>query len=90
MDLAMATLKTAAVEFESKMTLVRRLSAAGPEHTARRVYLARAISAGLMGLPQHPDLLAPNERLTVQAICASWAISVRNKINTVIDAAKAA
>jgi hypothetical protein len=61
-DQQMAQLKSSAVEFESRMALVRRLATAGPQHLQLRGLLARAISTGLMGLPQHPDVLAPGER----------------------------
>jgi hypothetical protein len=73
------------------MAKVRRLSGAGPQHTAIRVHLARAISSGLMGLPQHPDLLAPNERRSVTELTTAWATQVRNRIVTLVETpAKAA
>jgi hypothetical protein len=91
LDQAMAKLKGAAVDFEKTMADVRRLSGAGPQHTAMRVHLARAISSGLMGLPQYPDILAPGDRHLVAEITQAWATQVRNKIAAVIEtAAKAA
>lgn len=90
MDAAMSSLKAAAVDLQDKMATIRRLSGAGPQHTAIRVHLARAISSGLMGLPQHPDLLAPNERHSVAELTTAWAAQVRNVIATVETAAKAA
>jgi hypothetical protein len=86
-DRAMAALKTASVAFEAKMTEVRRLSGSGPQHFHLRGLFARAISTGLRGLPQHPDLLAPSERKTVQGITALWAEQVRNRINETIQSA---
>jgi hypothetical protein len=91
LDREMAALKNAAVAFEGKMATVRRLSGAGPQHTALRAHLARAISSGLMGLPQHPDVLAPSERHTLESITTAWATQVRTRISAVIEtAAKAA
>jgi hypothetical protein len=91
MDAAMVSLKAAAVDFQDKMAAVRRLSGAGPQHPAIRVHLARAISSGLMGLPQHPDLLAPNERRSVTELTTAWATQVRNRIATIVETpAKAA
>jgi chromosome segregation ATPase len=88
-DAAMASLKAAAVDFQNKMEMARRLSGAGPQHQAIKVLLARAISAGLMGLPQHPDLLAPNERRSVTELTTAWAQQVRNRIATINEPAKA-
>jgi chromosome segregation ATPase len=85
MDAAMVSLKAAAVDFQDKMLAIRRLSGAGPQHTAIRVHLARALSSGLMGLPQHPDLLAPNERRSVTELTTAWATQVRNRIATIIE-----
>ena len=82
MDAAMSSLKAAAVDLQDKMATIRRLSGAGPQHTAIRVHLARAPSSGLMGLPQHPDLLAPNERHSVAELTTAWAAQVRNVIAT--------
>jgi hypothetical protein len=91
MDAAMVSLKAAAVDFQDKMEAIRRLSGAGPQHTAIRVHLARALSSGLMGLPQHPDLFAPNERRSVTELTGAWATQVRNRIATIIETpAKAA
>lgn len=85
MDADMASLKAGAVEFQAKMEMVRRLTNSGPQHQAIKVHLARAISAGLMGLPQHPDLLAPHERRSLAELTAVWATQVRNKISAVIN-----
>jgi hypothetical protein len=90
MDVAMASLKAGAVDFQAKMEMVRRLSGAGPQHQAVKVLLARAISAGLLGLPQHPDLLAPNERRSTTELATSWGQMVRNRIATTNEPAKAA
>jgi hypothetical protein len=90
MDAAMVSLKAGAVEFQAKMEMVRRLTNSGPQHQAIKVHLARAISSGLMGLPQHPDLLAPNERRSVTELATSWAQQVRNRISAVINTAEAA
>ena len=87
MDGAMALLRVGAVDLQDKMAMIRRLSGAGPQHTAIRVHLARAISSGLMGLPQHPDLLAPNERHSVAELTTAWAAQVRNMIATLDKAA---
>jgi chromosome segregation ATPase len=91
MDAAMVSLKAAAVDFQIKMETVRRLTGSGPQHQAIRVHLARAISSGLTGLPQHSDLLAPRERRSMTELVASWATQVRNRIATMIETpAKAA
>jgi hypothetical protein len=91
MDADMVSLKAGAIDFQAKMEMVRRLSSAGPQHQAVKVLLARAISAGLMGLPQHSDMLAPNERRSVTDLATSWGQQVRNRISAVINtAAKAA
>jgi hypothetical protein len=91
MDAAMVSLKAAAVDFQDKMEMVRRLTNSGPQHQAIKVHLARALSSGLMGLPQHPDLLAPNERRSVTELTTAWATQVRNRIATIIETpAKAA
>jgi hypothetical protein len=90
MDGLMASLKVAAVDLQDKMAMIRRLSGAGPQHSAIRVHLARAISSGLTGLPQHPDLLAPNERHSVADLTTAWAAQVRHVIATLETAAEAA
>jgi hypothetical protein len=90
LDHAMAALKRDAIAFEQAMAEVRRLSGAGPQHTAMRSHLARAISSGLIGLPQHPDVLAPGERHSVTSLTTSWANQVRHRISTIIETAKTA
>jgi hypothetical protein len=80
-------MKTAAVAFESKMASVRRLSGAGPQNSALRGHLARAITAGLMNVPQYADVLAPGERHSLHEITSAWATQVRTRISAIVEAA---
>ena len=90
MDGAMRDLQKHTVDFQQAMADVRRLSGSGPEHHGVRALLSRAVKSGLMSLPQYGDVLQPHERRTVTEITTQWALQVRNRINNVIETAKAA
>jgi hypothetical protein len=90
MDGAMRDLQKHAVEYQRVMADVRRLSGSGPQHEHLGALLSRAIKAGLAGVPQFEGVLQPHERRSVADITGSWGTQVRNKINSVIDAAKQA
>ena len=90
MDTTMRNLQKHAVDFQEAMADIRRLSGAGPQHDGVRALLSRAVKAGLMSLPQYQDVLQPDERRSVAEITAAWATQVRNRINNVIETAKAA
>ena len=90
MDTTMRDLQKHAVDYQQVMADIRRLSGSGPTHEALRALLSRAVKTGLTGLPQHPDALQPHERRGVAEVTAIWALQIRNRVNSVIEAAKAA
>jgi hypothetical protein len=57
---------------------------------ARIDAITNELASGLTGLPQHPDLLAPNERHSVADLTTAWAAQVRHVIATLETAAEAA
>jgi hypothetical protein len=90
MDTGMRALHEQAIAYQRVMADVRRLSGSGPTHEALRALLSRAVKTGLAGLPQYADVLQPHERRSVAEITGIWATQIRNRINSVIETAKAA